>query len=56
MIEVEGGSDVKGTAGVLVKDAIEVSEVERKVVTALIVAVIVPAISGTAPLMPSQTV
>lgn len=44
------------TAGVFVVDAIGVPELERNVVTALIVAVIVPAVSGKAPIIPSHTV
>lgn len=47
--------DVEDAAGVLVADAIDVSELERKVVTALIVAVMVPAVSGKAPMIPSHT-
>lgn len=53
---LENGSDVLGAAGEVVVAVDEVSALEKRVVIALTVAVMVPAMFGIAPTTPSQTV
>lgn len=56
LLVLEEGPDVRVTSGVVAMNVMDVSELGKIVVIALIVAVMVPAISGNAPTTPSQIV